>query len=73
MKLLVIRETLIYFISLYYDYPREMMRGYLNFLIPFLVKDCIFFLRPSIVFFSSKSSYHQPRGMLSLLFLLKAI
>ena len=51
MKLLVIRETLIYFISLYYDYPREMMRGYLNFLIPFLVKDCIFFLRPSIVFF----------------------
>ena len=25
MKLLVIRETLIYFISLYYDYPRGML------------------------------------------------
>ena len=33
-----------FFISLYYDYPREMMRGYLNFLILFLVKDCIFFI-----------------------------
>ena len=64
MKLLVIRETLIYFISLYYDYPREMMRGYLNFLIPFLVKDCIFFLRPSIVFFSSIYPTINHEGML---------
>ena len=28
MKLLVIRETLIYFISLYYDYPRGMLGVY---------------------------------------------
>ena len=42
-----------------------MLRGYLNFLIPFLVKDCIFFLRPSIVFIQSSSLAHFFNSLLT--------
>ena len=42
---------------------RGMLRGYLNFLMPFFVKELIFFLRPSKVLISSSSFDHLTNSL----------